>query len=144
MQKAKGKRPWSRAFFCGIAIFLAVAPAVAGAEGAKLRTTTGKALEGELVSISAKELVLRGKDGPVTIPMKEVLDLNLQGASQPTEAKYTDVELTDGTLFHCVQLAIKKDKVEVKLAGGPEVKLPLAVVNYILNNAQEPQVRDEW
>jgi hypothetical protein len=117
---------------------------VAGAEPAKLRTTTGKAFEGELVSMSDKELVLRGKDGPVTVPMKEVLDLTLQPASQPSEAKYTDVELTDGTLLHCVQIAIKKDKVEVKLAGGPEVKLPLAAVNYLLNNAQEAQVREEW
>jgi hypothetical protein len=144
MQKAKGKRPSSMPIFRTFAMLLALVPVAAGAEGAKLRTTTGKALEGDLVSISEKELVLRGKDGPATVPMKEVLDLNLQSASTPTEAKYTDVELTDGTLLHCVQLAIKKDKVEVKLAGGPEIKLPLAVVNYILNNAQEAQVRDEW
>jgi hypothetical protein len=127
-----------------LGILLIVIPAALGAEPAKLRTTTGEALEGELVSMSDTELVLRAKDGPVTVPMKEVLDLTLQGASSPSEAKYTDVELTDGTLLHCIHIAIKKDKVEVKLIGGPEVKLPLTAVSYILNNAQDAQTREEW
>jgi hypothetical protein len=130
--------------FAILTTLLVVGATGLGAEAAKLRTTTGKSLEGELVSISEKELVVRGKEGNVTVPMKEVLDLTLQAASPPTEAKYSDVELTDGTLLHCVQVSIKKDKVEVKLAGGPEVKLPLSVVNSILNNAQDAQVREEW
>jgi hypothetical protein len=130
--------------FRTLVVLLAFVPMVSAADLPKLRTTTGKTIEGELVRMSDQEVVLRGKDGPVTVPMREVLDLNLQTASQLVEAKYTDVELTDGTVFHCVQFSIKKDRVEVKLAGGPEVKLPLAVVNYVLNDAQDPKVREEW
>jgi hypothetical protein len=111
---------------------------------AKLRTLAGKTIEGDLVSITDKEIVMQTKAGPVTTPALQVVDIDIQSNALPSDAKYSDVELTDGSLFHCVQFALKKNQVELKLAGGPQVKLPLATVSYVLNDAQDPKVRAEW
>jgi len=123
---------------------LLCASVLPAADTAKLRTLAGQTVEGELVSISEKEIVLRGKDGPVTTPLTQVIDLELQASTAPSEAKYTDVELSDGSLLHCAQFTVKRDQVEAKLVGGVEVKLPLKAVQYVLTNAQDAKVREEW
>src|SRR5262249_52982639 len=120
---------------------LACASISLGADAVKLRTLAGKKIEGELVSISDKEIVVRAKEGPVITPVLAVLDLELQSSTAPAEPKFTDVMLIDGTLLHCLQFGLKGKQVEVKLVGGAEVKLPLETVSYVLNNAQDSKVR---
>jgi hypothetical protein len=131
--------------FRTVVVLLAWASLASAAETVKLRTLTGKSVDGELVSISDKEIVIRAKEGPVTTALKEALDLDFgQSKTAPSEAKFTDVELTDGTVFHCTQFALKGSQVELKLVGGTEVKLGLAVISSVLNDAQDAKIRDEW
>lgn len=117
----------------------------ADAPNAKLRTLSGKMVEGELVKLTDKDVVVRAKDGEVTTPLMEVLDIDLQaGALPPAGTKYVDVELVDGSQFHCTQFSLKNKEVVLRLISGQEVKLPLSAVAYILTDAHDAAVRAEW
>src|SRR5947208_838568 len=90
-----------------------IATAGMGAEGAKLRTLSGNSIEGELAGITEKHLQWRGKDGKTTeVPLAEVLDVELQSeAAAPGATAYIDVSLTDGSLLHCSDFALKQKEV---------------------------------
>ena len=100
-------------------VVLALAPTAAAAE---LATLDGKKLTGEIVGISGNELTFKSPAGEekflvttiasvVTGPAPKALD---------TGMKHATVELTDGSLFRCSEVAIKGDAVELKLLSpGP-------------------------
>jgi hypothetical protein len=113
--------------------------------GAELRTLKGEVRKGEVKGITDKEVVFTADGKDVTTPVAEVLQIDFAPAGKlPTDAKWTDVELTDGTLLHCSAFALKGKQVELKLLAGPEVKLPLAAVANVLNDAQVEKYRKEW
>jgi hypothetical protein len=114
------------------------------AEPVKLRTLAGKMEEGDLVSISDTEITLQGKEGPIKTPLAQALDFTLPYETSLPSENYSDVELTDGSVFHCLQYALKGTKLDCKLANGQSVTLGLAAVASILNDAQNPKIRDEW
>lgn len=132
-------KPLSSLFFLLLGATLAE-----GADVAKLRTLAGKSLEGDLVRITDKDITFQDKDANVHgLSLKDILDIELAAASGPTD-KYVDIEVTDGSLLHCTQFRLKKNEVEVKLFGGREIKIPLALISYILNDAQDAKIREEW
>lgn len=118
------------------------------AEPAKVKTLPGKELQGELISLDGTGLTIKvkegGKDVDVKVPIAEVLDINLQAVSPPAGAKYVDVELVDGTVLHCAHMAILEKELDLKLIAGHEVKVPLASVATVLNDAQDKTVRENW
>jgi hypothetical protein len=81
-------------------------------------------------------------------PIHDILDITLLPAGNPPTGKYTDVELTDGTLMHCRTLTVKGNEFQATLASsgptGPTVKFPLASVYYLLNDAQDEALRKQW
>jgi hypothetical protein len=111
-------------------------------EPVEVRTLTGQNIKGNLESVGDKELVISGS-GPVKFD--QIVDL-VFSANQPQGGdRFSDVELTDGSLLHCSQFSLKGNKLELKLVQGVEIKdLPLNVVSYILGDAQEPKNREEW
>lgn len=127
-------------------LFLAASLSLAAEAGnAKLRTLSGKMVEGELLKITDKDVVVRAKEGEVSTPLLEILDIDLHpGALPPAGTKYVDVELTDGSQFHCSQFTLKNKELELRLVSGQEVKLPLSAVAYILSDAHDAEVRAEW
>jgi hypothetical protein len=127
-----------------VALLLLAPAGLAADNAAKLRTLTGKTYEGEWVGITAKQIEFKEKAGTVTVPLAEVLDLELSAPAAPAGGKYADVALTDGTLLHCEQFAVKKRDVELKLLTGQTVKLPLAALASVLTDAQDAAGRDEW
>jgi hypothetical protein len=113
--------------------------------GADLRTLKGEVRKGEVKSITEKEVVLTADGKDVTIPVEEVLQIDYAPLGKlPAGDKWADVELTDGTLLHCSAFTIKGKQLEMKLLAGPEVKLPLAAVANVLNDAQVEKYRKEW
>jgi hypothetical protein len=113
--------------------------------GAELRTLKDGARKGEVKSITEKEVVFTADGKDVTTPVAEVLQIDYgQPGKLPSDAKWTDVELTDGTLLHCSAFVLKGKQVELKLLAGPEVKVPLAAVANVLNNAHVEKVRKDW
>jgi hypothetical protein len=113
--------------------------------GAELETVKGKKIQGDFVRLDDKEVVLQGKDGEVVLPATEVLGINFgHEAKLPSGVAYTDVELNDGTVFHCSKFRLVKDKVAMELLTGQTLELPLAVVANVLNNAHVEKNRTEW
>ncbi len=117
---------------------------VQAADTAKLRTLTGKSYEGELAGLSDKEIVFQAKGERVTVPIREVLDLELPASATPQESRFDDIQLNDGSLLHCTQFTLKGNQVEAKLVGGLELKFPLAAVSYLLKEAHDAKIREEW
>src|SRR5688572_8339836 len=93
---------------------LLLAPLARGAEPV-LRTLAGTKVEGELVSVSDKEIVVRGSAGPVTTPVQEVLDLELGTPAAALPDSFSALELTDGSVLHGTGFALKGGRVEFKL-----------------------------
>ncbi len=115
------------------------------ADGGKLRTLSGAAIDGDLAGITDKHIQWRGKDGKTAdVPLGDVLDVELQNAAQPQAGPFIDVSLNDGSLLHCADFALKQREVSLRLLSGQEVKLPLAAVSYVLRDAHDPANRQEW
>src|SRR5258708_4634103 len=96
-----------------VLFFLLVAPVPA----AELRTLDGKVLKGELTAADEKNVMLRTEGGAVAVPVLDVLQIELVAPGDlpsPSQTKdpYLDVELTDGSLFHCRSIACKGKSLE--------------------------------
>ncbi len=111
-----------------------------------MQTLSGKILTGEVVSLSEKEVVFKTASGQVATPVSDVLQIELQReGTLPSGLKYTDIELTDGSVLHCTQFAVKGKDVEVTLAGSNiKAKVALATITSLLNDAHDPAIRKEW
>jgi hypothetical protein len=125
--------------------FLALLLGASVGWGADLHTLKEEVIKGDVVRITDKEIVLDQGGKKVTTPVDRVLKLVFgEPGKLPPEATFADVELTDGTLLHCGAYVIKGKDVEMKLLAGPTVRVPLAAVGNILNNAQVEKYRKDW
>ena len=86
-------------------VFVLLTPVASAAE---LKTLKGASLKGEVVSISDKEVVLEVDGKKVSTPIPQILQLNLKDGFDKIEsdAKYAEVELTDGTLLKCSKVEL--------------------------------------
>jgi hypothetical protein len=113
--------------------------------GADVLTAKGEVVKGEVVSVSDKELVLDHSGKRETMPLTNVLRIDLREAQKPAPpATWADVELTDGTLLHASKWALKKNQIEATLLSGPTVTVPLSSISSILNEAQVEANRRDW
>ncbi|HEV8062952.1 MAG TPA: NPCBM/NEW2 domain-containing protein [Gemmataceae bacterium] len=129
-----------------ISCFLLIACVFPMLAAADLRTLTGKNVEGELVAITDKEVIV-AKDGKRTsVPFAEILQIDLQKAGESANGgPLIDVELTDGTLLHCKKVAFKGKEAQLSLLGSEVFqRVPLQSISSILNGAQDTVVRQEW
>jgi hypothetical protein len=112
---------------------------------AELHTLKGGIVKGSLESITDKEIVFTRNSTRIATPLAQVLKIDFPDAKAvKTVEPYADVELTDGSLFHCKEWTIKGKQVELKTLAGQEIKLPLLAVANILANAQDEKYRKEW
>ncbi len=120
--------------------FLFLASSVCAAD---LTTLSGKKLTGDVTSISGQGIALKTTGGDVTTALADVLLLEL-GSITSSQAKFTEVELIDGSVLHCSAVAFKQQQTELTLHGGTVLNVPLASVSSLLNDANDPKVRQEW
>ncbi len=112
---------------------------------AELHTLKGAVVKGSLENITDKEIVLNQNSTRVVTPLAQVLKIDFPAAKAVKIAEpYADVELIDGSLFHCKEWTIREKQVELKTLAGQEIKLPLTTVANILANAQDEKYRKEW
>jgi NPCBM/NEW2 domain len=123
-----------------VALLLTAAPA----SGAELRTLKGESIAGEIVSITDKEIVVLRGGERVSTPLTQVLQIDYLPAGTLPAEPFIDVELTDGSLLHCASYSIKGKEIELSLAAGPKVHLPLSAVDNILTDANVEKDRKEW
>ena len=108
-------------------VALALAPAAPAAE---LATLDGKKLTGEIVSISGNELTFKTQAGEEKLLVTTIAAITTGPAPKQLDSgkKHTTVELTDGSLFRCTEIAIKGESVELKLLSpgttGPKAMTP--------------------
>jgi hypothetical protein len=126
------------------ALLLFAAVGIRPVSAADLRLLQGDPVKGEVVSVNTREVVLRADGKEVATPVEQVLQLDFAAPGKLAAAKYVDVELTDGSLLHCVQVALRGKQVEADVAGGQKLQLPLDAVGYILNDAQDAKVQRQW
>src|SRR5262249_4479431 len=124
-------------------LLLLLCPALISA--ADLSTLKGAKHSGDLVGLDENAVVIRAGGSDVTTPVPEILQLVLKdAAATKLPAKYIDVELIDGTLFHCSAVALKGKKADLALTSGMRLSLDLTSISYILNEAQEEATRKEF
>jgi hypothetical protein len=130
-----------------VALLLCVGVSAA-ADSPRLNTLTGTPVSGELVSVNAKSVIFKVAGKNVETPLDQVLSVDIAPApnAPPTakDTKYIDVELTDGTLLHCGQFAIKGKEVQVTLLSGQDVKFPLADLRSYLIDGHDHTFREDW
>lgn len=128
------------------ASLLALLLCAAAASAAELKTLKGEVVTGEVVSVTAKEIVLDVAGDKKTFAVSLIAAVDYaKPAKLPADAKWTDVELVDGTILRCSTFTLKKTTVAVKLLGSNvEVTMPLDAIANVLRNAQNPVLRTGW
>lgn len=118
---------------------------VVAAPAAEIKTLKGELLTGDLASINDKEAVLQKGGDKIVTPLAQIVQIDFGPPGKvPAEAKFTDVELTDGSILHCSQFTLKEKTVELTLLTGQKVTLSLSAVGNILNEAQVADNRKDW
>ena len=128
---------------------LALVLAASFAPAADLRTLKGDAYNGTLVSVNDKEVVFTKAGGTdrVTVPVDQILNIELGAQVKIPANGYIDVELVDGSILHCSNVTFKvksTDIVATLLLTEQQVVLPRAAVSSILTNAQNEKYRRDW
>jgi NPCBM/NEW2 domain len=127
------------------AFLLVLAPAVQGA--VELNTLKNETIKGELVSVSAKEIVIDTSGGKkVTTAVDQVLNLTFPNPLENlgADVKYALMELTDGTQLKCATYTLKGKDAKLTLLQGQTVDLPIAQINWVLNEAHVPANMKEF
>src|SRR5437868_4386639 len=127
-----------RTLVCGFSLLLAGASLCAD----ELRTLGGKTITGNLTAITDAEIKLQTDAGPVATPLAQVLVLDMRQAKGiPAGIKYTDVRLLDDSILHCQSVAFKGNDAELTLLSGTKVKLPINLISWMVQDAQNPMLR---
>ncbi len=110
-----------------------------------LRTLKGESVQGAIVSITSKEVVLDDGKEKHTFPAEQILQVDYRPLekAKPGE-RWIDVELSDGTLLRCNKFAPKGKQVELTLLGGQEIKVPLAIIGNVLFAGEDEKARRDW
>ena len=112
-------------------------------------TLSGQRTAGRLVRAAADGVVLQREDGgTANVAVRELSAVELStGPLLPADARYDEVELTDGSTFRATNVRVIGTKVvadSLHTADPPTVELPLKAVGWLMRNAHEPKHRGEW
>jgi hypothetical protein len=124
------------------------------ARSAELVTLAGKKASGTLVSVDPQAVGFQ-EDGSGTVakvPVKEVaaVDLKNKVVAPAKDARYDEVELTDGSVLRVAGVKLKGKKVEPAWLAGPDgvaaptADVPLGSVFWLMRGAEDPKARAEW
>jgi len=118
----------------------------AAASAAELKTLKGEVVKGEVVSVTAKEIVFDVAGTEKTFALSQIATLDFSAAPKmAADAAYHDIELTDGTILHCSDIQFKGTEFTAKLLGdAPSVKIPMKAVSNLLWEANKPDLRTKW
>ncbi|MBX9623288.1 MAG: NPCBM/NEW2 domain-containing protein [Gemmataceae bacterium] len=127
-----------------------VLTAAAGADD--LSTVAGKKLAGTLVAVDKDGVTFRAGAADTKVSAKEILavDFGRPVAAPPKDAKYSELQLTDGSAFRVGKFLLKGKAFEVELLPGPAgvpppaFELPLGAVAHVLRGAEDPKLKADW
>src|SRR5229473_3248821 len=128
-------------FLRAIAAFVLIVPLLTAEE---LNTLKGQKITGNLVSADDSTIVIKTATGDVATPIADALQLTVNPTPAKLPDKYIDVELIDGSLFHCTGFSFKAKTLVLDVLPGMKRTIPMEKVAYILADAQDPNIRKEW
>lgn len=123
------------------------------APSADLTTIAGKSFAGTPVGADAQTLEFKDAAGTVLkFPIKEIglVDLKNPIVAPWKDAKYDELEMTDGSILRGNGLTIKLKAVELLVlvppngAVGPKIDVPLGSLFYVLRGADDAKNRENW
>jgi hypothetical protein len=124
------------------------------ARSAELVTLAGKKAGGTLVSVDPQAVGFKedGATAVAKVPVKEVaaVDLKNKVVAPAKDARYDEIELTDGSALRFAGLKVKGKKVEPAWLAGPDgvapptADVPLGSVFWLMRGAEDAKARTEW
>jgi hypothetical protein len=130
-----------RVFVCCLGLVLGSASLLLADE---LRTLGAKTVAGQLWAISESEITLKTDDGTAATPLAQALLLDLRPIKGAADAKYTEVRLLDDSVLLCQSVAFEGNDVNLVLLSGASVKVPLSVVTWLLQEAQDQALHKKF
>ena len=127
--------------FRALLVLVLLAPALPAAE---ITTLDGKKLSGELVRIDEAAVVVKTGNGEESTPVPRMLVIETGATLGKPPDKFIDVELIDGSLFHCKQFTLHGKQVDIVVLPEKKLRLPMEKVLYILVDAQDQKTQKEW
>lgn len=118
---------------------------------ARLETLSGERVEGQLKEINDATVTLSVAEAPRSIPVTEILQLELTPATpatpvQPTEpaAEELHVALHDGTKLAATKFEIKSSKVRFESALVGPLQAPVAGLSYVRFASGTAKAEEAW
>jgi hypothetical protein len=122
-------------------VLLCLFLAASTASAVELKTLKGESIKGEVVSLTAKEIVIASDGKKVTTSLDQVLNITFSDEYTKFGAddKYILVELTDGTQLKCAKVGLKGKEATLQTLQDQKITLPMTRLSWILNDAHDPK-----
>jgi NPCBM/NEW2 domain len=138
------------------AVALGLAASTAAADD--LTTSNGKKITGKVVAVDAQGVTFTTTEAQVKVPAKEIVVVDLGNKVAPVpkdkdtgkDAKFSEIELTDGSTFRAAKFVVKGKKFETELFPGPagvaapRFELPITAVFSAMRDAGDAKQREAW
>jgi len=123
-----------------LVLLLSASATLAADLPASLKTLDGRTITGEVLQVSDQEILMHAGGKEVRTRVDAIVQLDFQPvpAAAAAKAPFTSVELTDGSQLRCSKLSVKGKEATLALAAGPEIKVALNSIAYILHEAGDP------
>ena len=124
------------------------------AAGADVTLLAGRKVSGGVVAFDTTTLSLQepGQTTPTRLPVKDlaVVEMRTPPAPPPKEAKFDELELTDGSVLRLTKLLVRGKRVEPtpltpgETLAAPQFDVPLGAAFHYLRGADDAKYRDDW
>ncbi len=132
-----------RTWVCAACVWLILGTVAQAADKVVATQLTGQRIEGDLVAISPTEVKIASGEQTVTLPVVDLMDLEVRGASRPVRPRVW-VSLTDGSLVVSNDLQIKGGQADLQLLSGTSLTVAAKGVRSIRLRAQDDSVAAQW
>lgn len=128
--------------FClGVVCFVGVS--AAAAEKVTVTRLSGERVEGELLSITAKEVKIKEADKETTLSAEQISEVEVRGGVKPARPRVWTT-LTDRTLLVSGELQVSGTQASTTLLSGVSVIVPTKSLSVVRLRAQDSEVAEQW
>ena len=132
-----------------VVVALLLVPASGRAD--EVVTLAGQRTAGRLTRAGGESVGLKRDDGSeAQVSVRDLAAVELsRGPLLPADAKYDEIELTDGSTFRATSVLVKgttvvADPLPAPGVTPPTVELPLRSVGWVMRNGHDPKNRTDW
>lgn len=113
------------------------------AEKVVVTRLSGERVEGELLSITAKEVKIKETDKETTLSSEQISDVEVRGAVKPARSRVWTT-LTDRSLLVSGELQVSGAQASTTLLSGVSVVVPAKSLSVVRLRAQDAEVAEQW